>query len=717
MEPENDSAIQQPTPTERFEGTQRPLARTKLKLPSFSYFKSKNFVGVAIAVVSILAIMYLAVYVRSATLGSPTVLDYDPWWFFRHAKEIVDNNMQVPQWDELSFFPPGRPYEAFQGWAYTIAIFYKILGPIFNATLTDVAKWSTLIIAVATVIPAFLLGRSLSNKWGGLCTAILGVLSPALIGVSMAGYSDGDMIVVFYSFLSVYSILLAMKKEVSIRSLPYFIFAIIANLAFAYTWGYGWIILLFFTIFIPAFLIFRALEQMLHRRSFKINLTELKSETKIIVPLLVILLVTNIIGYLLNLGSIFEVTDLGLAFIQGKLLLVNISVAELQQTNVLTQNGFQEVVGRVGLAPVLFALFLPLFVLYKLIKKEKINFAEVFLFLWVLVTFLLINQGVRFSILFSTATAVTAGYIIGNAPKYLKQKILQVTFFGFTSVLILIFISTAISTGYATGGMQISNNWYGMLDWIKNNTDQKALMVTWWDPGHIIAGYTGRRVMADGAHCGVLDCVIYNHDVRIQDMGRVFSISNESEAIAILQKYRGLTPTQCTEVRSIYGSRVPADACDQVPSMYVIASSDLISKYYWLSYFGTGTGRNYLQVQMTNYDPNQGLITYGGGSLILAYKDGKWVPLLNFPDQGVRNAVVKKIVYFENGNMIEKDYGAEGTIDGMVWVDPSYQIAMFIDPQTMASLFNQMFFFNGKDLKHFELVYQNPEIRLFKVVW
>ncbi len=696
-----------------------PERTKKMKLPRLDFFKSGNLAGNVVVIVSLLAIMYLAIYVRSGTLDSPTVLDPDPWWFFRHAKEIVENNMKLPEWDELSHFPPGRPYETFQGWAYALAISYKIFGPIFGMTLTEIAKWSTPVLAALAVIPAFLLGRSLSNKWGGLCTAIFGVLTPALIGVSMAGYCDTDMAVVFFSFLSVYSILIAIKRKMSIKSIPYYVFAIAVNLAFVFVWWYGWIILLFFTAFIPGLLIFLVVEQMLHQRNFKIDFTELKRGKKLIVPLLIIIVVTNIIGHFFNLGNIIATSGLGMSFTQGKLLLVNISVAELQQINIFTKDGFRAIVNRVGLGPVIFTLFILPLVLYKLYKREKINPPEVFLFLWASVTFLFITYGVRFSLLFSSAIAVAAGYAIGNIPKYFEQRLLKATYFGLVGILVLMFISTAISTGYVASDMGISGNRYDMLDWINENTDPKALIVTWWDPGHLIAGYTGHRVMADGAHCGpgIGGCVPYDHNVRIQDMGRVFSISDEAEAISILEKYKELTPEQCTEVKELFGDRIPADACGPIPEMYVIASSDLIQKYYWLSYFGTGSGRNYAQVQMTDYDPDQGVITYSDGAILLAYQDEKWIPLLNLPSQGVRNAVVRKIIYFENGQIVEEDYGTEGTVDGMVWVDPSYQMAFFMDPLTRDSLFTRMFFFNGVGLEHFEPVFQNPEIKLFKVVW
>jgi dolichyl-diphosphooligosaccharide--protein glycosyltransferase len=391
----------------------------------------------------------------------------------------------------------------------------------------------------------------------------------------------------------------------------------------------------------------------------------------------------------------------------------------------------------------IFMLLLPLIAAYKIFKKEKIGYTEIFIFMWILVTFFLITRGVRFSLLFSTATVVAAGYSIGNLHNYLKNRgtAIKATFYGFLLVTIVIFISTAITVGYSGEGMAISSNWYNMLDWLKANANPKSLVVTWWDPGHIITGYTGLRAMADGAHCGIGKCIPYNHNFRIQDMGATFSTSNENDSIQILSAYRQLTPEQCAEDRSIFGDKVPADACDQIPEMYVIASSDLVGKYYWLSYFGScitkygvgnssychvlapdqfekiAQGRNFLQLSITNYDPNNGVITYGDGQLSLAYKDGKWVPVLNFPTQGIRNVVVKDVVYFENGQQKSVTFNDTQAIDGMVWVDPSYRVVIFMDATIRDSIFTRMFFFNGEGLQHFKLVFQNSEIKMFKVVW
>ncbi len=703
--------------------------------------ESKKILENLITLSLLLFIIYLAISIRLSTLDSPTVLDYDPWWNYRLALDIMNNNFVKPKWDYLSFYPPGRPTEKYLGWEYTMIIFHKIISLFVSISFMETAKWSPAIMAGLTAIPAFLLGRFLVNKWAGLTTALFATLTPTFMGVSMAGYCDTDVVVVFYSFLSIYSIFLALKK----KSIPYYAFAIITCLVYVYSWGAGWLTLIFFTFFLPVLFLFRILEELIHQKRLKIDISNMLQEAKsLFTPLLIILLITNLLGYFVfNLSNMVFALFRGLAFtgIAGTPQLVNISVAELQVINVFTKSGFEAVRAKVGLGPTLLTFFgLPLLVLYKIYKKERIAFAEVFLFLWALAMFYLISRGVRFSLLFSAATAASAGYVIGNTFKYVKNRLFAATAFGFIMLLILMFISTAIQSSYGLRGMEISKNWYEMLDWLKANADKDALVATWWDPGHIIAGYTGLKVHADGAHCGF--CVPWPHNTRIQDMGRIMTTDDENESVAILQKYIELTPEQRQEVIENFGDLVPEDAFKPVTEIYLIASADLIGKYYWMSYFGSclkqyglenaescyatgpgwfrenAQGRNYVQLPFSNYDPTQGVITYGGGGvqLLLARKEDKWVPLLNVPQQGIRNIVVREIVYYENGVQRRVSYeNVSNAIDGLVWVDSGYGMAIFMEPEIRDSVFTRLFFFNGEGLKHFELVLSNPEIKLYRV--
>jgi len=707
----------------------------------------------------ILLLIYLSMWVRMSTFEARTVLDYDPFWQYRHAKEILENNFRAPEWDSLSFFPPGRPNYKSQGWNYTMALFFKIASLFVSIPFMEIAKIAPVIMAGLAVISAYSLGKFLTNKWGGFATALFATLTPAFIGVSMAGYCDTDATVIFYFFLAVYSIFLALKK----RSIPYYILSILANVAFVYNWGAGWFPLMLFIAFLPVFVVFRIIENIIHERKLKIEIRPIATELKpFIIPLLIIAIAANVITFFLGTSNIFSSLLVGLRFtaIAGTPMLVNVSVAELQLINILTSSGFFSVAGRVGLLPTLMTLFgLPLLVLYKLIKKIKINYAEIFLYLWALITFYLILRGVRFSLLFSCATAASTGYVIGSLVKHLRRNVISATVFGFLTLLALMFISDAIQLGLAGQGMELSGNWYDLLDWLKENADEKALVATWWDPGHIITGYTGLRVHADGAHCGPTDCIPYNHNIRIQNMGKIMSTSDESEAVDILKKYMQLTPEQCEEVKQSFGDIVPEEACESVSEMYFISSNDLIGKFTWMNYFGgyrapISSGADFQKnpgvccAVTPKSEPDQipcgEFADQGRGVWIWCpwvfglsdvQQDDQGNPIYVYDYSGLTMSLVQKqfyllpiynnqylinhVTFFSDGQMQDIDLSDSSVqlekIDGLVWIDPSFRNLIYFAPAIKDSIFTKTFFYDGKGLDHFELVYSNPEIKLYKV--
>jgi len=54
-------------------------------------------------------------------------------------------------------------------------------------------------------------------------------------------------------------------------------------------------------------------------------------------------------------------------------------------------------------------------------------------------------------------------------------------------------------------------------------------------------------------------------------------------------------------------------------------------------------------------------------------------------------------------------------LDGLVWIDPSFKSLIYFAPEIKDSIFVRTFFYGGEGLDHFELVYQNSEIKLYKV--
>jgi len=683
--------------------------------------------------------MYVAIYLRLNTAGGDILLDYDPWWFFRHAQEIVDNNLLPPKWDILSYYPPGRPVDYQLGWSYTLAIFYLLAKTIISSlTLMKFSAYFVAIFSGLSAIPAYIVGKMITNKWGGLITAFLATVTPTFLTVSMAGYPDSDAVDVFYTFLAIAGTLYAFKKmdklsfsnfkdfgKSFIRYLPHLIPALIAYWLFAFNWNTSFYIYFIFVGFLPILLIFTFLESLISKKEgmsllgSTLNRKNFKGLLTVIVSIGIISTIISSLTSGWPFNTISPITQLltGLNFLGGQSLIVNISVAELQSLNIFSSDGFLTIVGRIGIFPVILGLMAFLVVALKLFYKKEISTAEYLTIIWLIISFWLITRGIRFSLLFSLAVATSAGFVAGNLIDYFKNKnnlVIKAIIFGIVLFGIFWHFSDNLQFSYGLGGFEIGQNWKDALSWMKTNADSNTLVATWWDPGHIITGLTGLRVHADGAHCSPDSCIPYNHNIRIQDMGRIFSTSSESEAVNILKKYTSLTPQQCDDAKKQFGDLVPSNACDKVTKIYFIASSDLIGKYYWLSYFGTGEGKNFIQLPYRSADTDdQGNIKtvyYGDGSVALTRSGEQFVPVY----QG--RYVIKQVVYFQNGqpNLFEFS-NATNTVDGLLWIDSSLQYVIFMEPTIRDSIFTRMFFFNGQGLTQFKLMYQNPEIKIYEL--
>jgi asparagine N-glycosylation enzyme membrane subunit Stt3 len=311
----------------------------------------------------LIAIMAIVAYSRLPG-RTDIIADYDPWYFYRISELLYKNNFRIPEWDLLSFFPPGRPFPKTLGYEYFVVILYKIESLFIKIDFMKAATYVPIIMSVMSVIPAYLLGKELSNKWGGLATALFISMSPTFIMVSMGSYMDTDTVVVFYSLLSIYTIFLAMKK----RSWPFILLALLTNMAFIFSWWFGWYVTTFFLAYIPAFFAFRMFEGFIRKGrlpSIKSVFIELKP---MLIPLLSIIVLLNIVMHALGFSNFIGFLLAASGFRAGsESLLVNVSVAELQPINIFTKEGFRAVAARVGQFPILLTLFgLPAIVIYKL---------------------------------------------------------------------------------------------------------------------------------------------------------------------------------------------------------------------------------------------------------------------------------------------------------------------------------------------------------------
>ena len=82
-------------------------------------------------------ILFLAIFLRWFTSNFNIIFDYDPWWFYRHAKNLLENNFIPQKWDILSYYPPGRPVDFYLGWSYTLALAYFLVCLLYTSDAAD----------------------------------------------------------------------------------------------------------------------------------------------------------------------------------------------------------------------------------------------------------------------------------------------------------------------------------------------------------------------------------------------------------------------------------------------------------------------------------------------------------------------------------------------------------------------------------------------------
>jgi hypothetical protein len=739
-----------------------------------------------------------AVGLRWVTADFNVLLDADPWWFYRHAQEIYDGNFRAPAWDIQSYYPAGRPVTYYLGWSYTIAIFYAITHA-FSPDMT-LMKFSGLFVpffASLSAIPAYFVGAMITNRWGGLTTAVFAVVSPIFMALSMAGYPDSDVVVVFYSFLAVLTTLYAIRRAEGLelgnakssckelaKYIPHLLPAVVAYWLFAVSWNYSWYIFFMFLFFIPLLIIFRLLEAVIFRRqkgNVHLIYEKIRENRGVVMAIVLIGLLGELVSLLTNfwpyniiplhhqlvaaivflkagiLGatifaaliiSVGAILGLGVGKLRGLFVgaavsavipivllpsaltgqpsIVNISIAELVPLSILSSAGFIAIVQKLGGVPFLLGVIgIIALIIFKLITKREISKLEFFALTWIIISLILINAGARFSLLFTIAIATAAGLLVGSLVESLgrrrKRSALALTVYVLIIAAVLVNVNDSFNfMKVVANQIQISDDWVDALTWLKENAGRDALVVTWWDSGHLIAGFTGLRIHSDGAHC--TKCIPYNHDIRIVDMGKIWSTTDENESVNIIRKYDSLPSAQCDQVRKRFGSIVPEDACNAPSEIYLLASRDLIDKYSWISYFGSfdyesgsGEHRNYRKLFLSGKDGDGNLVY--GNEITLKKQNEELIPYIDIPTRGIKNQIIEQMVsYDEQGKEITYDYSdSPNVMNGLVLVPQGGQYVIFMEPEVRDSMLTKLFFFDGSDLQHFELVFGNSEVKIYKV--
>jgi len=693
-------------------------------------------------------IFIISLQLRMVTTNTKWLLAYDPYFQYRHTKDVVEDGV-LSSWDEFSYYPPGRPLNEAPLLYYVTGYLYIILNPLLGISLMDFCKYMAAIYGAISIFPAYFLGKELSDKYAGALSSLFVGLSPAILTRTMGGFYDTDGMVIFFTLLTMYLLVRAFKRN---KYLDYCL-ATFGLILFGLAWSAAWYIPLIYLLSIFTYFVVLLF---IGNRDKRLKLTVPDSERiknsfaefkKMLIPFIAIFVSASVIIWALGYDAVGRILNL-LIFAQNpaKALIVNISVAELQPLNVFG-GAWDELFARIGM-PFIFTIPGALL----LLKRDRKNGA--LLLTWAGVSFYAITRGIRFMLVFAPAACISSAVAFAESYRDLKNAGEYAPFisFGFLASVILslvrpsagfllsiivvlillvvnrkeeipeiskpIFLATVLivaiivlsqgSQAALLRGMSepVNKNWEDAYMWLKNNTAKDAVVGSWWDPGHRIAGIAERRNIADGAHCYDTDCKP-GLNTRITHLGKIFVTSNETEAKEILLKYRG-----------------------NASEMYWICSDDLIGKFRWLQYFGTGCdgtgeltpgGREkcplYSQIfaKSYGYDQNYTIRVYYYDGISVYDDNGRWIAVAE--RNGVPYFFKKEITYINGTPKVFDFSGFNNTLPGTVWIHPDKKYIVFIPPTLENSLFTRMFFYEENEtLKNFELVYKNDQVKIYKLI-
>ena len=420
-------------------------------------------------------------------------------------------------------------------------------------------------------------------------------------------------------------------------------------------------------------------------------------------------------------------------------------------------------------------------------QTEKYNnlFLFVMLILLTLGIAVMLTQGTRFIEQFEVPIALMSGLSVGLLLKYIDLKIEQKTYVkAIAIVLVLLAVISPLYADHLTSSQSAgstNDDMYNTLTWIKSNTPENSVLASWWDFGHLFTAVAHRQVVFDGGS---------QNNMRAYWIGRSLSTSNEdlsagilrmlansgedasntldvytgntSKTVKILDEILPMDRNQAsTTLTGTYGlnQQQANSVLDQThpantKPVYLILSSDMLSKAAWWAYFGnwnfenqTSTHYSYYAAQSTVEKVDGKDFTLGtengvvgvsgtsnetnGSTMNFAYLDqtklNKTIDMFTTEDkkrlanelsEGTGNELLKphKLIMVENNQLTEKIVNNNSDMSIMVFhqSDGSYFTVLF-DSFLENSVFTKLYLESGYNSTRFNFSHSEPGISVWGV--
>ena len=389
----------------------------------------------------------------------------------------------------------------------------------------------------------------------------------------------------------------------------------------------------------------------------------------------------------------------------------------------------------------------PLGIIISLWKDRKYYY-PLYLTLFLIGTYSMLTKGGRFSLIMAIPVIIGTGLFLGKLYEIINEKVpkKKILSAGVISMIVLapiILIPPYIEADKNNSGQrEINNDWWDALNWIKENTPEDSTVISWWDFGYWIEAIAERKATMDGGHYGIYTKLIktgniYNTQSELVAMKEIYGFDlncTKEKALEDMENLREWSKDpKLAKKEKLREMKKYAD-----DNAYIIVDEKTASIFSWISYYGSwdynrGKGeKSYIYkfylVNMRQIKDGVEYIYRSGDTLIDVIQDynnefhasiltdnNKLTPLVAtlFDKNGRKNLLINKngtygIAYISDHR--ENIKTKEGTI---FYNTP--MVIYLIDPNVTPKMISRLLFFDGADLRYFELVKSFGSVKIYKV--
>jgi len=180
------------------------------------FYRSVTIIMVLLCIATALYLRLVLPYNQVFTGGSVRFTETDAYSYMRLEDNLLHHFPHITAFDPYTYFPQGAAvyypplFTLFLGgfiWLFSFgaptAHSINVLGALFPAILGSL-----------TVIPVFVIGKTLFNKWAGLIAAFLVAILPGeFLGRTMLGFTDHHVVEILFTAIMMMFLILALKKS------------------------------------------------------------------------------------------------------------------------------------------------------------------------------------------------------------------------------------------------------------------------------------------------------------------------------------------------------------------------------------------------------------------------------------------------------------------------------------------------------------------------